>query len=143
MLGQSHLKVSSGITYRLSITGYDPRDLVYGHYLLFRFATLPLERQWGSQDGELYCFNGQEETFQVREVSSSQRRECQAWISKKKLDQAHRYLIPEAESVRLEQRFRSSRAEVDVIIQPEGSFTFGQLYLDGQPWQDLLRSGEN
>lgn len=53
--GVQQIRASSGPVTRIEITGFDPRDLLYGHYLAFQFAP-GAPAPWGDVNKEQQYF---------------------------------------------------------------------------------------
>ncbi len=99
--------------YKIKITGYDPRDMLYGHFLRHRFVEEDIIAQGLS-----------------KEVSDNIR----------SLDR--RYYIPEAEARRLDRILRGRKLDmhIGVGVMPNGKVFKDQLYIEGRTMEEFLRS---
>lgn len=151
-----------GAEFRLAIVGYDPRDLIAGHYLRYRF-----ELDWqgesscgggGSsaltgnaapapsalphlQSGCCLCLTHQGQppaTPAVRQLSCAEVRGCDGWLYSEQLQSPQRHYVPEERAQELERALRERKAAVDVVTSPSGTAAVGELYLDGLPWRTAL-----
>lgn len=144
-------------TYKVKITGYDPRDMLRGHYLVFRYDWQWMEgqkpqdaddfmQQWikgvpqsHPQDRDL-CLSGDRERPLATLVSPREpaRKLCAAVIKPRhrKGDWGdiglNRYYIPQAEAVTLERQLRSGEADFHVRlgVRPDGSAFIRDLVIE-------------
>jgi uncharacterized membrane-anchored protein len=59
LMVRAEYKAGQGQMYRVSVEGYDPRDLVHGHYLAIRYNLTPLGLTldgMSSGNGDSVCF---------------------------------------------------------------------------------------
>ena len=140
MMGRSHLRAKSGDVYRIQISGYDPRDLIHGHYLSYRFNIVTSTSSDGQHNQRNYCFTKHAKGHDVTLVGKDQTKNCDAWLPQSKLKGSKKYLIPEAQAVQLEKALRQRESSVDLIIHANQTYTVGELYLDGLPWREALLS---
>ncbi|MEO1230262.1 MAG: GDYXXLXY domain-containing protein [Myxococcota bacterium] len=144
---QSELRRRSGTEWPLKIVGYDPRDLIHGHYLRYRF-------HFDAASSETACLQGQrlaaacclclEPTSdprapEVRPVPCEAARECSAWILSSEVQPPLRYLIPEADAPALERALRLHDAVLRIRALSDGTISVGDLELDGRPWSEVVR----
>lgn len=153
LIARAEVKVRSGETFRVAITGYDPRDLLHGHYLQYRY-----DWDWQGQHG---CGAGEASVPSVgpstepfccvcltrrgspplppsaRQVACDEVEACDAWVAGSEVAPPLRYFIPEEKAARLEEAFRAQRAHVDLTVS-NGRVSVGELYLEGRPWRELV-----
>lgn len=145
--------------YRVKIEGYDPRDLLRGHYLIFRYvwperAQESAQACWDNGNSCCACFNGEAEAPDIEFGNcahyAAQENICQATLpmidSAGGTPQPHenllRYYIPEAEARNLEDWLRGGmhNFEVGIVPLPEGQGAqLKMLYIDGQKLPQFLR----
>ena len=148
LMVQAEWNASNGTVYRIQVSGYDPRDLVYGHYLQIQYElgslgvsqTELLETHMVClhvEEGELTASHGLPESLE--DVS------CAARIPAENLLGPKRYLVPEADARELEAYLQNQKmqASVDLIVQENGDVSMGMLYLDGAPWRSVLDESES
>ena len=143
-LAHTHYQASTGLVYRVKIKGYDPRDLLHGHYLRYTFdlSAEILAHKHIYLPKAKYCFiylqNG-EHRIEIIPYSDKLAK-CSSVINYPKLSKNYKYFIPETYASDLEKKLRDSniKATVDLIINQNNHFTVGQLYLDDLPWEDVL-----
>lgn len=162
LVGRSEL-ARQGAEFRLGITGYDPRDLIAGHFLRYQYE---LDWQGESSCGIAYssspaaggaeprvsarpqlqlgcclCLTRQGElpAFPaVQQLSCAEARRCDGWLYSEQLQPPHRYYVPEERALELEQALRARKAAVQVVASPSGTAAVGELYLDDMPWRTAL-----
>lgn len=153
-----------GAEFRLGIVGYDPRDLIAGHFLRYQYE---LDWQGESSCGMVYtsapaagvsrpsvsarpelqvgcclCLTRQGEppaSPAVQQVSCTEARRCDGWLYSEQLQPPHRYYVPEERAQELERALRTRKAAVQVVASPSGEAAVGELYLDGMPWRAALQ----
>ena len=146
--------------YRIAIEGYDPRDLLKGHYLVFRY-------KWPEGTEDMFadntyprtpevcaCLSGDPVAPQVRFdacVSIHPRHKtCEGAIKisggagfngYQPDHNLRQYFIPEAHAPRLEQMLRSGKHTFAVGIVPrgKGQAQLKSLYVDGVPLDEFLQ----
>lgn len=120
----------------LPISGYDPRDLLSGHYLIYQ-----VEYGVGSICGggagpqtgfvclspKLFSYTAPNGCLKViRGLCNNGRFE--AGIEK--------YYIPEDKAKALEEKVRSKSASIVLSVTTDGQAQVKDLLIDGQPWKD-------
>jgi len=141
MIGRGELTTRTGRPYLLSIHGYDPRDLVRGHYLTYR-----IDFRW-DEPGErctsaacCYCLNGPAGAEpQVVKLSCGAAMRCDASFPEAELDHLQQFFVPEDMGYPLERAIRSRKAQLLVRVSPGGSVVIQDLLLDGRPWREVVR----
>ena len=141
LFAYTHLRFLRAEVYRVPITGYDPRDLLYGQYLRFRFDVQPRAGSQVEGGGEVYCFQRVTTPpgYEIRMlVAGEGEGECDSTLPADLLLVGHKYFIPEQHAPALEGALRTEAAAVDLLIHSDHSFSVGQLYLNELPWQEAL-----
>lgn len=151
-----------GAEFRLGIVGYDPRDLLAGHFLRYQYELdwqgesscgvgYPSSAAGGNepavsarphlQSGCCLCLTRQGQppsSPAVRQVSCAEVRGCDGWLYSEQLQPPQRYYVPEDRALELEHALRGRKAAVDVVTSPSGTAAVRELYLDGLPWRTAL-----
>lgn len=160
MIATNHYKENAYQEYRIAIDGYDPRDLLKGHYLIFRY-------KWPEPAFDMYrdtryfsgsacvCFSGDNSNLTVRFDEcipmGPQKLICEGAIKVSKqqgedrfqpVEELRRYYIPEEHSSRLENMLREGKHKfsVGIVPQPGGEAVLKMMYVDGIPLDEYLRS---
>jgi hypothetical protein len=126
------------------IGGYDPRDLLRGHYLQFtlRAEPLPVREPCVDEPAGTCCLCvTRTEPDQVstieRATCSTARAACDAALPLGVLVRPFRYYVPEGRAAELEQRIHDARqrqaARAVVAVGAEGDVQVRELLVDGQP----------
>lgn len=120
----------------LPISGYDPRDLLSGHYLTFRvdYGLDSLCSGSGPSETAFVC-------LEPRGVSKSIPAECPIFIQgncKGSVFEAgiERYYVPEEQALKLEELVRSKAASIRISIGRDGRAQVKDLLIDGKTWRD-------
>lgn len=130
-----HINLSKGSEVILPISGYDPRDLLSGHYLVYRInygvETLcpsPTQRITG-----YVCFEPKKFTYSIPENCSKYiRGTCtygrfEAGVEK--------FFVPEEKAIILERLIRSNFASIVLSISTDGSAQVKNLLINGKSWE--------
>ena len=151
LIARAEVLLRSGASFRVAIEGYDPRDLLRGHYLQYRFKFdwygestcggvergIPLDLDPGC----CVCFSSEVDAntlAQARQVACSDVAGCDGWLSSSALRPPFRYFVPERQAANLEEALRGRHAALNVTCGPGGEPAIGDLYLDGRPWRDVI-----
>jgi uncharacterized membrane-anchored protein len=126
------------------IAGFDPRDLLRGHYLQFRLHVDPaLERESCEDDaGDLCCLcltrvEGDVLVRAERATCATARASCEGALQTRYLSAAQRYYVPEHRAAELERRLRDAMqrggAHAVVAVDGAGAARVRELRIDGEP----------
>lgn len=134
-----HVRMSTGTELVLPIRGYDPRDLLSGHYLIYQvdygIADVCRGRQRNPPEKWL-CLDS-------KSVSNYHPVGCEVVI-KGRCDGSRfragieRFYIPENESRQLERLVQSRQASIRVSVSADGTARIKDLLIDGVTWKELL-----
>jgi len=141
MVARAEITTRTGRPYRISIDGYDPRDMVRGHYLRYRLRFL------SSQDLDhctaatcCYCLRGPAESEPaVTKVACNETASCDASFPEGQLDHMEQFFIPEDRGYALGQAVRQHSAQLRVRVSAGGGVVIQDLLLDGRPWREVVR----
>ncbi len=148
LVGRAELSRRLGPTWQIPIAGFDPRDLLHGRYLRYRFR---FDWQGESTCGTAgtisadCCLCVTQSTPDrrnpaVRQVPCREVRQCEDWLRADALRPPLRYFVPEAQALDLETALRERAAAVEVQRGIGGQPAIGELYLDGLPWREALEA---
>jgi len=142
----AEVRLRSGRTWIVDIAGYDPRDIIAGHYLRYRFAFrwdgadscgAAAGRRGGSVESRCcLCLDTDPHGRgrpRVRNVRCGEVAACAAWLGGAKAAGEQRYFVPEARARELESRVQSGHAAVEMVATPGGAPAVGRLLVDGRP----------
>lgn len=151
LAARGELALRSGESFRVGIRGYDPRDLISGHYLQYAY-----DFQWAGEStcgptdargtpsavgvGCCVCLSraGEGAAPLARQVECEAASACDAFLRADTVLPPRRYFIPERHAAALELALGERRAAVELTISPSGDAAVGALYLDGQPFRDVI-----
>jgi uncharacterized membrane-anchored protein len=153
LIARAEVLLRSGASFRIAIEGYDPRDLLAGQYLQYRFAfdwrgesTCGSKRDDAAlpralESGCCVCLTSDvdESTLaEARQVACDQVSQCAGWLRTNTLLPPLRYFVPERQASNLEEALRGRQASLEVTCGPNGQPAIGDLYLDGRPWREVI-----
>lgn len=152
LIVRAEYHVSSGEQWMFELQGYDPRDLLRGHYLQFNILY-----DWDKEKNE--CSSGTDcclcltknsdpvKTSVVPKVHkspcTSARSQCDGYILSSKQNVLNRYYIPEESAKRAESLLIKARAKqqayLQVSINKKGEPAIVDMILDNQSINELLK----
>ena len=144
LIARAEVVVRSGDPLLVPITGYDPRDLLEGHYLAFRYDW-DLAKD-GSCWGDACCLcvepalpaSGSDAASdprpRARVVNCGEAAGCSQRVRTGARGPPTRYYVPEDQALALERLVRERRAAVMLSVRRDGRAVIKELYLDGKPW---------
>ena len=145
------VKAAAGKKIIIPITGYDPRDLLSGHYLTFRLDlnndNLCDDEYYNSSP--VYICLRQSENDEINSNISEDASEepgCDAKLMGKCENGifsagVERFYIPEEYSAELDKIIRNGVGKIVVSIDKNGKAVIKDLLINGRPWQDSISSG--
>jgi len=147
LIVRAEYHLSVGKQWDFALTGYDPRDLLRGHYLRFR-----INYDWQKNKNECkagkgcsYCLTevGQQAP-KVQIMDTDIAKQCDGFMQYDKLKTPlNRFYIPEAQALLAEKLLRQARsnntAYLRLAINKNGVPRIVDLLIDGQPLNDLLK----
>lgn len=144
LIARAEYHLSTGTQWDIAITGYDPRDLLRGHYLRFRLAYDWQEpRERCSTDSTcVYCFTDVgEQAPKVKAVNIHRAKQCDAFMQYG--EPLNRFYIPETQARYAEDLLRQARidntAYLRLSINIKGVPQIVDLLIDGRPLAELLK----
>ena len=143
-IGKYEYQVRSGEEWKFEIGGYDPRDLLKGHYLTYRILFDRDEKEKNSCDknDEILdcCLCLQRETSKVKTMwCETAAKRCDGMINEKFLPRLRKFYIPENRGKSLENLVRSRKAEILLSINRRGYPNVKELLIDGEPWKQAVQ----
>lgn len=145
IVAKNEWALHNSTTWRVKVSGYDPRSLFYGHYVLLRFDLPGLKGPCAEQECCL-CFESSAVAPDVPKVSKRKCKEaketCPSCVPEGAFDfeGAQRFYIPEERGPELEKALRETDREawLEVKITPNGAVRLGELYIGDKTWQRFL-----
>jgi uncharacterized membrane-anchored protein len=146
LIVRAEYHLSVGTQWDFAITGYDPRDLLRGHYLRFR-----IDYDWQESQNEcndeascVYCLTdvgGQAPKVQIVAIDIA--KQCDGFMQYDDLrEPLNRFYIAEIQAKLAEDILRQARIEntayLRLSINKKGAPRIVDLLIDGQPLEKLL-----
>ena len=135
LTGYKHYKVTVGTEVILPIEGYDPRDLLSGHYLTYRVnygAKNICEQSKSNQYTGYVCLEPKHFTyFKPESCQIMIKGTCNGTRFKAGIE---RFYIPEDQAVKLDKDVRSKKGSIVLSVTPDGHAQIKDLLIDGKPW---------
>ncbi len=135
-VGYKQFTFSIGKEITLPIMGYDPRDLLSGHYLTYRI-------DYGIGGICAGSFRGQDGyvCLSPKRFSSWRPENCKLMIKgfcsrSQFIAGIERYYVPEKDAKRLEGLVQSGEASIVLSVSPIGEAQIKDLLINGKPWRD-------
>lgn len=142
MVGRAELQLSDSTTYYFDIRGYDPRDLLRGHYVAFRLDVTPhevLESCSLNAADCCYCLEpgNAMPTPVILATCATAADVCDAFVRTAPLHALDRFYIPEEGRREMEQNLRDAarddRAHLAVAVSSPGEPMIEALLVGGVP----------
>lgn len=152
---KTELEIKKSKTVLIDIEGYDPRDILHGHYLNFRFKwNFDLEKT------KLYANHLENihprkaklcvlSNGQVYPVSTDDALyDCEMEILGQFSARPDRYdfhlglerfYLPESQARNIELAFLQQKGQVKLAVNSQGKAVLLELYIGGKPWRDLIQ----
>ena len=130
---------NSGEEVILPITGFDPRDLLSGHYLIYR-VDYGAEVDCAEQQGQAsVCLRPTRGLYPAGELPEDCtlfiHGQCDSGVFNAGIE---RFYIPEAYAQALEQQVRDNQGELVLGVDQQGNAAIRDLLLDGKPWKQTV-----
>ena len=142
MVGRAEWQLAHSDTWFFSIQGYDPRDLLRGHYMRFQLDVAPDEtlEECDIADSDCcYCLvdRGRFEAHVTLATCETARLTCEDYVQTQPLHSLDRFYIPETGRRELETRLREAaiagKAHLAVAVDRAGQSMIEGLWVDGEP----------
>ena len=131
---KKHL-LESGYVVTLKVSGYDPRDLLSGHYLIYTvdYGMNDLCRNYSTIQSAYICLDTK--TFSVMPDIS-----CKHFIAGTcnygRFEAGiEKFYIPEEKAVMLDKKIRGKQASIVISVSPGGHAQVKDLLIDGKSWR--------
>lgn len=134
LVARAELLRAAGPVFHVAIAGYDPRDLLQGHYLRYRL-------QWpidGACDGSTCCLCLQTSGVHTKVECGVAGAACKAQLSHQMVEQGRQFFIQEDAGPALEQAIRRGQGAIALNVTPNGQVRVHDLFIDGVPHRRWL-----
>ncbi|MGB0680092.1 MAG: GDYXXLXY domain-containing protein [Polyangiales bacterium] len=126
-------------SWQLPIEAYDPRDILRGHYLRYRFRLPDAVPRHSCQGRDCcLCLRRTEPSgidAAAHKVACDVAQRCAGWLGPQALNEAQRYYIPETSAAALERALGAGEAALKLRVSLDGRITDAMLYVGGKPWR--------
>ena len=142
----SHQQREHGDSVVLPIHGFDPRDLLSGHYLTYEID-YGISEETGCPASDIeavVCLTPQAQVFPSDELPAS----CTQFISgscnndARFMTKLERFYIPEQYAKPLEKYVQNNQGKLLISLDGAGNAAIRDLLIDGQPWKKLVTQQE-
>lgn len=134
-----------GEKFEVAIVGFDPRDLLSGHYLTYRVdfgVSGKCDKSDGANNEAYLCVKPVTKIFKY----SDNMENCQLFITGQCTNNKefyvadiNRFYIPEEYARELDQLVRSKKGSLILSVKNNGSVTIVDLLIDGKAWREAVR----
>ncbi len=139
-----HQQRIHGETVILPIKGFDPRDLLSGHYLLYRidFGITENSDCPTSDISASLCLEPERRVYPADELPEN----CTQFIRGNCDDKAHfvsgleRFYVPEQYADLLDKQVRDNAGKLVVSVDHAGNAGIIDLLINNQPWKEMLEN---
>lgn len=162
LVGVHNYNRENGTLWRIPVTGYDPRDLLRGHYLTFRY-------DWNWNEASTQMCIGEECALCIQETTSynpkvsivplEKARQCEGFIQGYSYGPGafeigavegyglQRYYIPESEAERLERILwqgtqNSHKFDIGLRVSRTGQAFIEGMYIDDVSLEEWIKTGK-
>lgn len=147
LIARAEYHLNTGAQWDFAITGYDPRDLLRGHYLRFRIAYdwQEIHNECNGEASCSYCLSDVgKQAPKVQIVPSHLAKQCDGFMQYDDLQTPlNRFYIAETQAQLAEDILRQARidntAYLRLSINKEGVPRIVDLLIDGQSLEELLK----
>lgn len=146
---KGHINHNTGQIWEISIKGYDPRDLLFGHYLTFRYDWNPPQLTNGFLSSkQCVCLQKNGDDFKAPKATTFSCNaetypKCDAVVSN--IERNGKYFIPEKNANNLNYLLSGGKRELyaKLRVRDDGGYSLIGITVDGQDLIDYLKTLEN
>jgi len=147
LIARAEYHLSMGTQWDFAITGYDPRDLLRGHYLRFRldYDWQTSQKQCVDNSNCAYCLSDiGNKAPKVHIVDTAIAKQCDGYMHYgERQAPLNRFYIPETQAALAEDLLRQAQSDnsayLRLSINKEGIAQIVDLIIEGKPLEDLLK----
>ena len=135
LTARAELLRAAGPVFRVAITGYDPRDLLQGHYLRYRI-------QWpedGACDDAACCLCLRTSGGHTKIECGVASQTCDAQLNHQMVEQERKFFIQEDAGLALEQAIRREGGTIDLNVTSNEQIRVHELFIDDVRHRRWLR----
>lgn len=148
---RAEIHINQGQEWQFQVQGYDPRDLLRGHYLQFN-----LRHDWGSESGRT-CSDANDCCLCLTDVGNrvpkvkktsceTAQTQCDGYMRDKFVRGLNRYYIPENQAAHAEKILQdagtNNEAFLSVSINSKGEAQITDMMIQGKSLDELIKLEE-
>lgn len=134
---------SAGETFKFPIEGFDPRDLLSGHYLFYKVDYgVPSANACPTSDiAAALCLRPEKRVYPADERPTNCEIYVQGECDANSIFTAglNRFYIPQGYASQLEAKIADKKGEIEVSIDKRGNAAILDLLIDGKSWKETLQ----
>lgn len=150
LIVRAEYHIRHGEQWSFELQGYDPRDLLRGHYLRLSVTYDMESGATACKAGETCCFCLNKTEARVPKVHETSctvaKAQCDGFMLSSYRNSLNRYYVPEAEARRAEKVLAEARSKrtafLNVSINDKGEPAITDLIIGDQSLNDLLKQPE-
>lgn len=130
-------KFEVGTKFIFPISGYDPRDLLSGYYLIYtvEYGATPDCDMRSRPEPSYYCIDS-------KRFSRAKPADCSKFIRgrcqyNRFLADIEKFYIPEDKAKELDKLVRGKEAAIEISVQYDGTAQLRDLLINGESWREL------
>lgn len=133
----------AGESFKFPIEGFDPRDMLSGHYLFYK-VNYGIADEYGCPTSDIaasLCLGPEKRVYPADERPST----CTVYLQGKCNANAiftaglDRFYIPQEYATRLERDIAQKKGEIEVSIDKRGNAAILDLLIEGKPWKEAVQ----
>lgn len=133
----------AGETFKFPIEGFDPRDMLSGHYLFYK-VDYGIASEYGCPTSDIaaaLCLRPEKRVYPTDERPST----CEVYVQGECDASAvftaglDRFYIPQEYAMRLETAIAQKKGEIEVSIDKRGNAAILDLLIAGQSWKEAVQ----
>jgi uncharacterized membrane-anchored protein len=145
-IGKSEYQLATGEMWKFKISGYDPRDLLRGNYVMYQveFDWEEGKKECSDKQDCCVCLKRKKDSLDLAKVSkmscSIAADLCDGLMREEYIQELRKYFIPEVKGKALEKVLREKDAEILVAISDDGHPVVRDLLIDGNTWSKAIKN---
>ena len=138
--------INTGHTISLDIVGFDPRDLLSGHYLRYKIDyrsrnACKIASESANKKVRL-CL--EPERYFLDNTPTPSQAQCRRYLEgvctkTGFISGLERFYIPEKYAPQLDTLVRDARGALQISVDSHGNAVIETLFIDGEPWQNTVK----
>lgn len=130
-----------GNTIELKVEGFDPRDLLRGHYVTYQVRygvdNLCYNKNASFRAAGFICFDTKQFSYQrFRSCTNMLKGICQRGRFSAGIE---KFYIPQEHATALDKHLREKRGSIQISLTADGKAMVKELLIDGRAWQEVVK----